>query len=125
MRVLTLVMAKSLAVGSGLIDTLGMLLSAGMDHWWEADDAVLDLIRSRDTLLAMLEEVGGKAVADAYNCSGSPTTTTCRPRAMAPIASHGAICEASSKIEAGPDLALEHLGRTAHLLPGALEARGR
>lgn len=34
-------------------------------------------------------------------------------------------CIKKRRIEAGPDLALEHLGRTAHLLPGALEARGR
>ncbi len=37
------------------------------------------------------KEVGG-------SCLGSPTITTCLPRAMAPIASHTGICEASSKI---------------------------
>lgn len=30
--------------------------------------------------------------------AGSPAITTCLPRAMVPIASHGAICDASSKI---------------------------
>ena len=66
MRVLTLVMARSLAVGSGTIDTLGKLLSVGMDQWWEADDAFLGLIRDWATLFALLEEVGGEAVAAAH-----------------------------------------------------------
>lgn len=69
MRVLTYLMAQSLSVGTALIDDLGAMLGTDMASWWEADDAFLGLIRDRATLLLMLEEIGGKAVAEAHKAS--------------------------------------------------------
>lgn len=67
--ILTFVMAQSLSVGMALVDTLGSLLSVDMPAWWQADDAFLGLIRDRQTLLPMLEDIGGKAVAEAHKAS--------------------------------------------------------
>ncbi|RDJ21067.1 ParB/RepB/Spo0J family partition protein [Bosea caraganae] len=69
LRILTFVMAQSLSVGTALVDTLGSLLSVDMGAMWQADDAFLGLIRDRQTLLPMLEDIGGKAVAEVHKAS--------------------------------------------------------
>lgn len=69
MKVLTYLMAQSLSVGTALIDDLGAMLGTDMATWWEADDAFFGLIRDRGTLLPMLEDIGGKAVAQAHKAS--------------------------------------------------------
>ncbi len=69
MKVLTFVMAQSLSSSAALIDDLGAMLGTDMASWWEADDAFLGLIRDRGTLLPMLEDIGGKAVAQAHKAS--------------------------------------------------------
>ncbi|GJE18424.1 ParB/RepB/Spo0J family partition protein [Methylobacterium marchantiae] len=73
MRVLGFVMSETLEAGTALIDTLGRTLGVRMEEWWQADDAFLSLIRDRQTLLSMLEEVGGTAVASAHTASPAKT----------------------------------------------------
>lgn len=64
MRVLTLVMAETLAAGSAVIEALGNHLNVDMGTWWQPDDAFFDLLRDKEIANSMLAEVGGKLVAD-------------------------------------------------------------
>ncbi|MER9598173.1 ParB/RepB/Spo0J family partition protein [Mesorhizobium sp. M0244] len=64
MRVLTLVMAETLAAGSTVIEALGNHLNVDMGTWWQPDDAFFDLLRDKEIANSMLAEVGGKLVAD-------------------------------------------------------------
>jgi len=64
MRVLTFVMAETLASGTCVIEQIGCHLNVDMGGIWEPDDAFLDLIRDKAAINAMLKHVGGKTVAD-------------------------------------------------------------
>ncbi|GHH24254.1 chromosome partitioning protein ParB [Sphingomonas glacialis] len=63
--VVAIVMGESLAAGSAAVEAVGLHLGVRMEHYWQADAALLDLIRDRDVLLGMVAEVAGPAVADA------------------------------------------------------------
>ena len=63
--VLAIVMGETLEAASPLIETLGDLLRLDMAKVWQADDALLDLIRDREVLGCILTEVAGDAVATA------------------------------------------------------------
>lgn len=63
--VLAIVMAETLEAGSALIELLGVHLGVEMRGVWEADDALLDLIRDREVLGCILSDVGGAGVATA------------------------------------------------------------
>lgn len=63
--ILAIVMGETLAVGSPLIETLGTLLAVDMAKVWQADDALLDLVRDREVLGCILTEVAGEAAATA------------------------------------------------------------
>jgi ParB family chromosome partitioning protein len=65
LKVLTLAMAETLASGSPLVEAAGVVVKSDAVRWWTADDTFLDLIRDRVAVNAMLDEVAGKAVADA------------------------------------------------------------
>ena len=73
LRVLALLMAETLEAGTPMIEMLGGMLGVSMGAWWDADDAFLPLIRDRETLLAMLAEIGGAAVASAHTASPAKT----------------------------------------------------
>jgi ParB family chromosome partitioning protein len=63
-RVAAFVMAETLAVGSALVDTVGV--GAGLkprDHW-SPDETFYGLLRDRDAVNGMLAEVAGKKLAD-------------------------------------------------------------
>ncbi len=64
MRVLTFVMAETLASGTCVIEQIGCHLNVDMGAVWEPDDAFFDLIRDKAAINAMLKHIGGKAVAD-------------------------------------------------------------
>lgn len=64
MRVLTLVMAETLAAGSAVVEALGNHLNVDMGIWWQPDDAFFDLLRDKEIANSMLADVGGKLVAD-------------------------------------------------------------
>jgi len=57
------VMAETLEAGSPLIELLGALLGIDMAEVWQADDVLLDLIRDKDVIGAVLAEVAGNTVA--------------------------------------------------------------
>jgi ParB family transcriptional regulator, chromosome partitioning protein len=65
LKVLTVVMAETLAAGSPLVEAAGAVLKPDVARWWTADDTFLGLVRDRAAVNAMLGEVAGKAVADA------------------------------------------------------------
>lgn len=66
MEVLGVVMAETLASGTGLIETIGLHLGVKMADYWVADDAFYGLVRDREVLTEVLREVGGDTVADAH-----------------------------------------------------------
>lgn len=65
MAILGVVMGETLDARSPLVDLLGTQLGVDMAAVWEVDDALLDLVRDREVLLAMVEEVAGQDVAEA------------------------------------------------------------
>jgi ParB family chromosome partitioning protein len=65
LKVLTVVMAETLAAGSPLVEAAGVVVKPDVARWWTADDTFLDLVRDRAAVNALLGEVAGKAVADA------------------------------------------------------------
>ena len=66
MEVLGIVMAETLASGTGLIETIGLHLGIKMADYWVADDAFYGLIRDREVLTEVLREIGGDVVAQAH-----------------------------------------------------------
>ncbi|MEP7351577.1 MAG: chromosome partitioning protein ParB, partial [Sphingorhabdus sp.] len=66
MEVLGVVMAETLASGTGLIETIGLHLGVKMADYWVADDAFYGLIRDREVLTEVLREVGSDTVAAAH-----------------------------------------------------------
>ncbi len=65
LAILAIVMAETLDARSDIVDALGIHLSVDMAPVWEADAALLDAIRDREVLLAVLAEVAGEQVAQA------------------------------------------------------------
>lgn len=72
-RILAYVMAETLAAGSGVIDTLGTMMGVSLAEGWEADAAFLDTVASKDTLKAMVADIGGEVTADAHKASTAKT----------------------------------------------------
>ena len=62
---LTIVMGETLAAGSEMIELLGMQLGVDMAPVWQADDALLDLVRDREVIGRIVAEVAGEEVAAA------------------------------------------------------------
>ena len=62
-EVLAVVMAETLEAGTSLVETLGLHFAIDMAVHWQADDAMLDLVRDREVLDAVLTEVAGESVA--------------------------------------------------------------
>ncbi|WP_448663830.1 ParB/RepB/Spo0J family partition protein [Sphingomonas sp. CJ20] len=67
--VAAIVMGETLVAGSALIEVLGPLLGTDMAKVWQADDALLDLIRDREVIGCVLADVAGEAVASANEAS--------------------------------------------------------
>jgi ParB family chromosome partitioning protein len=63
--VLAVVMGETLHARSPIVDALGLHLAVDMSAVWQADEALLDLIRDREVLTAMVAEVAGETVATA------------------------------------------------------------
>jgi ParB family chromosome partitioning protein len=62
---LAVVMAETLEAGTAMIETLGRHLQIDLAEAYAADAALLDLIRNREVLDAMVSEVAGKQAAEA------------------------------------------------------------
>jgi len=65
MAILSVVMGETLDARSDLGDALGIQLRIDMAPVWQADDALLDSLRDREVIDAMLAEVAGKEIAEA------------------------------------------------------------
>ncbi|KEQ51462.1 ParB/RepB/Spo0J family partition protein [Sphingobium chlorophenolicum] len=65
MAILSVAMGETLDARSDLGDALGMQLGIDMAPVWQADDALLDGLRDREVIDAMLAEVAGKDIAEA------------------------------------------------------------
>jgi ParB family transcriptional regulator, chromosome partitioning protein len=63
LRLIALVMAETLAAGSKLVAAAGMVIKPDVARWWRLDDTLLDLLKDRTAINALLSEVAGKAVA--------------------------------------------------------------
>jgi ParB family transcriptional regulator, chromosome partitioning protein len=63
--VAAIVMGETLEAGSPLIEWLGPMLGTDLAKVWQADDALLDLIRDREVIGHVLADVAGEAVAAA------------------------------------------------------------
>ncbi len=105
LRILTLLMAQSLTVGSPFIDTLGLELKTDLSEYWTPDQTFLDLIRDKQVLDGMITELAGESVAqgnltetaktkrsilsDCLSGTRSPVYANWMPRYMAfPIGSY-------------------------------------
>lgn len=69
LKMMAVAMAETLEQGTDLINTLGQIMKIDMAERWACDDAFLDLVTSKATLLAMLEDIGGPEVANAHRDS--------------------------------------------------------
>ncbi len=63
-RILTFIVAETLANGSAMVEVLGNMLSVDMAESWQVDETFLDLARDKEAINAMLKHIGGKRVAD-------------------------------------------------------------
>lgn len=64
LAVAAVVMAESLEAGGEAVEAAGAWLKVDIARFWSPDDTFFDLMRDRETVNAMLKEVGGKKVAD-------------------------------------------------------------
>jgi ParB family transcriptional regulator, chromosome partitioning protein len=63
LALLAVAMAETLAMGTGLIDTLGSRLQIDIGAHWQPDDLFFDLARDREAVGAMLNEVIGETAS--------------------------------------------------------------
>jgi ParB family chromosome partitioning protein len=63
--VLAIVMAETLEAGTALVETLGRHLRIDVAHAYSVDGALLDLVKDREVLDAIVAEVAGQQAADA------------------------------------------------------------
>lgn len=66
LRLLAVVMAETLSLGTDLIDALGVQLKVDVATTWQPDDQFFALVRDRDVVSAMLAEVIGETAARSY-----------------------------------------------------------
>ncbi len=66
LALLAIVMAGTLAMGTGLIDKLGAQLAVDVGARWQPDDVFFDLVRDREAVGAMLTEVIGEPASRSY-----------------------------------------------------------
>ncbi len=64
LAVAAVAMGETLEAGSAVVEAMGVYLKVDMAKFWRPDAAFFELVRERDTVNAMLKEVGGKRVAD-------------------------------------------------------------
>ncbi|WP_300035648.1 ParB/RepB/Spo0J family partition protein [uncultured Roseobacter sp.] len=63
MRVLTCLMADSLAVGTGVVEILAQSFGTDMQAAWSIDETFFDLIRDKEALNGMVAEIAGDSAA--------------------------------------------------------------
>jgi len=60
--ILATVMAETLEAGSVFGEAVGTQIGVDMAKWWKADDALFELIRDREVMLAIVGEVAGNKI---------------------------------------------------------------
>lgn len=65
MALVAICMGETLSAGSQAVELIGIHLGIDMADWWEADDALFDLIRDRQLLVELVGEVAGPMIAQA------------------------------------------------------------
>lgn len=65
MDILCIAIGETLAVGSAVIDAVGLHIGVDMADWWQADEAFLSLLRDREILRHLLADVAGEMSAQA------------------------------------------------------------
>ena len=70
------VMAETLESGSVFAAAVGTQIGVDMADWWEADDALFELIRDREVMLAIVKEVAGPKIAQANVSEKAKTLKT-------------------------------------------------
>ena len=63
-RILTCLMAESLAVGTELVETLAQQFNTDMSAAWTIDDAFFDLMRDKEAINGMVADIAGGTAAD-------------------------------------------------------------
>jgi ParB family chromosome partitioning protein len=63
-RILTFVAAETLPSSTALVEILGNLFNVDMANHWQPDDTFFDLLRDKQAINAMLQQIGGKNVAE-------------------------------------------------------------
>ncbi|MEK7457717.1 MAG: chromosome partitioning protein ParB [Pseudomonadota bacterium] len=76
LAVMAMVMSESLACGSATTARLGVLLGVDMGKWWRGDAVLPALVRDRELLLHLLDDVAGPVVADAHGDAKGTTLRT-------------------------------------------------
>ncbi|WP_068091740.1 chromosome partitioning protein ParB [Novosphingobium rosa] len=65
LSVIPVVMGETLASGSAIVEAVGQHIGMDMAPYWQADDAFFEVLRDRDVLAAIVEEVAGEVIAGA------------------------------------------------------------
>lgn len=65
MDTVAVLIGETLAAGSPAVEAVGLELGLDMARWWQADEALFDLIRDKEVLQLIVAEVAGNAVANA------------------------------------------------------------
>jgi ParB family chromosome partitioning protein len=73
MEVIAVVTGETLASGSAAVEAVGLHIGIDMADWWQADDALFDLIRDREVLVGMVAQVAGHVVAEANKVEKTKT----------------------------------------------------
>jgi ParB family chromosome partitioning protein len=73
LEVIAVVMGETLASVSAAVEAVGLHIGIDMADWWQADDALFDLIRDREVLVDMVAEVAGLTVAEANRTEKTKT----------------------------------------------------
>ena len=66
LRILTCLMADSLAVGTGLVETLAQTFKTDMTAAWAIDDTFFDLVRDKQAINGMVAEIAGESAAKEH-----------------------------------------------------------
>lgn len=65
MRIITFIMAETLAAHSIAVQTLAEQFGTDMRHWWTPDQTFFDLLRDKEAINEMMREVAGDEAANA------------------------------------------------------------
>lgn len=65
LEIAAIVIGETLACGSAAVEAAGLHIGLDVAEWWQADDALLDHIRDREVLTALVADVAGEPAATA------------------------------------------------------------